>query len=191
MKELHDLHADLPPFSPGEKVWVYTPKNRKGLSKKLAHNYRGPYRIVEFLSPVQCVLRPMDNRRISTTVHVSRMKRCVDPASHPIRQPPEDMDEPYLLDSDFPDDSFASDQTNVEDTADQPPAPDNCPELADENTSEEDEESEEEDVNNVYSAEEIVSQRIRNGKPEYQIKWLAFPASQNTSEVAENILDSR
>lgn len=54
MKELHDLQAAAPPFSLGDKVWVYTPKNRKGLSKKLAHNYHGPYRIVEFISPVHC-----------------------------------------------------------------------------------------------------------------------------------------
>ena len=192
MRELHDLTASSPPFAVGDRVWVYTPKNRKGLSKKLAHNYHGPYRIVEFLSPVHCVLRAMDNRRISTTVHVARMKRYVDPASRPIRRPPDDIDELYLLDSDLPDDSFASDQTNADDTADQPPAPNDGPELANENTSEEDEESEEEvDMDNVYSAEEIVSQRLKNGKPEYQIKWLGFPASQNTWEDAENILDKR
>ena len=56
MKELHDLTASSPPFAVGDRVWVYTPKNRKGLSKKLAHNYHGPYRIVGFLSPVHCVL---------------------------------------------------------------------------------------------------------------------------------------
>ena len=36
MKELHDLQAVPPAFALGDKVWVYTPKNRKGLSKKLA-----------------------------------------------------------------------------------------------------------------------------------------------------------
>ena len=46
-------------------------------------------------------------------------------------------------------------------------------------------------MDNVYSAEEIVSQRLKNGKPEYQIKWLGFPDSQNTWEDAENILDKR
>ena len=81
MKKLHDLQAVLPPFSLGDKVWVYTPKNCKGLSKKLAHNYHGPYRIVEFLSPVHCFLRAMDNRRVSSIVYVARMKRYVDPAS--------------------------------------------------------------------------------------------------------------
>ena len=81
MKELHDLLAVLPPFSLGDKVWVYTPKNRKGLSKKLANNYHGPYCVVEFLSPFYCILRAMDNRHISTTVHVARMKYYLDRAS--------------------------------------------------------------------------------------------------------------
>lgn len=34
-------------------------------------------------------------------VHVARMKRYVDPASCPICQPPDDIDEPYLLYSDL------------------------------------------------------------------------------------------
>ena len=111
MKELHDLQAIPPPFSLGGKVWVYTPKNRKGLSKKIAHSYHGHYRIIEFLSPVHCVLRAMDNHCVSTRVHVARMKCYIDLACRPIRQLPDDIDEPYLLDSDLPEDSFASAHT--------------------------------------------------------------------------------
>ena len=194
MKELHDLHADTPPFSLGDKVWVYTPKNRKGLSKKLAHNYHGPYRIVEFLSPVHCVLRAMDNRRVSTTVHVSRMKRYIDPASRPIRQLPEDIDEPYLLDSDLPADSFASDQASPAETADPLPELIDCSDSDEESTSSDEEatlEDEVEPMDNVYAAEEIVKQRFRNGQPEFLIKWLGFPSSHNTWEKLENILDRR
>jgi len=106
---------------PYNKVWVYTLKNRKELSKKLAHDYHGPYRIVEFLSSVHCVLRAMDNRRVSTTVHIARMKRYVYLASHPIRQLPDDIDEPYLLDNVLPDDSFVSAHTPSADTPDQIP----------------------------------------------------------------------
>jgi len=193
MKKLPDLQAVLPPFSLGDKVWVYTPKNRKGLSKKLAHNYHGPYRIVEFLSPVHCVLRAMDNRRVSTTVHVARMKRYVDPASRPIRQLPDDINEPYLLDSDLPDDSFSGAQVPSAD------APDQIPELLDYSDSEDDdnvsnaEESDDDadQPDDIYTAEEIVKQRLRNGKPEYLIQWLSFPASHNAWESAENIFDKR
>ena len=38
MKELRDLQAVPPLFSLGDKVSVYTPKNHRGPSKKLAHN---------------------------------------------------------------------------------------------------------------------------------------------------------
>lgn len=71
MKDLHDRFAAPTRFQLGERVWIYTPKNHRGLCKKLAHNWHGPYRIVEFLSPVHCILRAVDNRRISTTAHVT------------------------------------------------------------------------------------------------------------------------
>ena len=110
MKDYHDLHAVPVKYQVGEQVWVYTPRNRKGLSKKLAHNYHGPYRIVKFLSPVHCILHASDNRRISTIVHVSRFKPYVSPDTRPIRQPPELIDEPYLAEEDFPADSFLDEQ---------------------------------------------------------------------------------
>ena len=56
MKDYHDVHAVPIRHQIGDSVWVYTPRNRKGLSKKLAHNWHGPYKIVEFLSPVHCIL---------------------------------------------------------------------------------------------------------------------------------------
>ena len=40
----------------------------------------------------------------------------------------------------------------------------------------------------VFPAEKVVKQRICDGKPEYLIKWLEFPASHTK---AENILDER
>lgn len=209
MKELFDHHSVSPPFTVGDKVWVFCPKNRKGLSKKLAHNYHGLFRIVECLSPVHCVLRATDNRRISSTVHVTRLKRYVDPSARPIRQPVDDTDEPYLLESDLPADSFVKEQANPTDS-------DNVPELVDvtdtdEEDSDGDEEKEclaqketntevdktlethEQDLtqDDVFPAEEIVKQRTRAGQREFLIKWLAFPTSHNTWEKAENILDNR
>lgn len=105
MKDYHDRTVVPLKYSLGDRVWVYTPKNRKGLSKKLAHNYHGQYCIVQFLSPVHCILRAMDNHRVSTTVHISRLKPYVDPADRPFRQPPNDVEEPFLAEDDLPDDS--------------------------------------------------------------------------------------
>ena len=42
MKDYHDRMAVPLKYRLGDCVRVYTPKNRKGLSKKLAHNYHGP-----------------------------------------------------------------------------------------------------------------------------------------------------
>lgn len=110
MKDLHDRFSEPTKFQLREHVWVYTPRKRKGLSKKLAHNWHGPYRIVEFLSPVHCVLRAVDNHRVSTTVHVTRLKRYVDPAHRPTREPITELDDPFLDEKDLPPDSFLSAQ---------------------------------------------------------------------------------
>ena len=145
------------------------------------------------LSRQYTVLRAMDNRRASTTVHVARMKRYVDPASRPIRQLPDDIDEPYLLDSDLPDDSFSGAHVPSADAPDQIPELLDCSDSEDfdnvSNAGESDDDADQPD--DVYTAEEIVKQRLRNGQPEYFIKWLGFPASYDTWEPAENILDKR
>lgn len=47
----------------------------------------------------------MDNQRVSTTVHVSQLKCYIDRASHPIRQPLEDVEDrdlPNLVPRAFP-----------------------------------------------------------------------------------------
>jgi len=91
MKDNYDRHATSTSYAIGDKVWVYTPKTKRGLSRNLLFSWHGLYTIVAQASPVNYVLRAADNRRISTTVHVSRMKSYVDPASWPIRCPPEDV----------------------------------------------------------------------------------------------------
>ena len=73
MKEQHDKRSRCVPYEVGQSVWVYTPKQRKGLSKKLLHNYHGPYRIVSKLSPVHFKLRTLDNRVVSIPAHANRL----------------------------------------------------------------------------------------------------------------------
>ena len=131
MKDYHDLHAVPVRFQVGDSVWVYTPRSRKGLSKKLAHNWHGPYRIVQFLSPVHCILRALDNHRVSTTVHVSRLKRYFSPDTRPIRQPTELVDDAYLQEGDLPADSFLQPDAQVpdsdsEETASDTAEPETC-----------------------------------------------------------------
>lgn len=240
MKDLHDRYAEPTQFQLGDRVWVFCPKNRKGVSKKLAHNYHGPYWIVEFLSPVHCILRATHNRRVSTTVHVSRLKRYIDPADRPSREPLFQVDEPFLADSDLPTDSFISEDLNLDlsrhqalaesDDVDTAPSPaTNVPPvsaaslvrppsslgpklsgfsstptpaasepavslasasrlLADSDGAPTDLAV---DRSTVYQAERIMRHRIRNGKPQFLLKWSGFPHDQNTWEPREHLLDDR
>ena len=61
MKDYYDRNASPSTYVVGSKVWVYTPKTRKGSSKKLLHNWHGPYRIVIFtyLTQVPQTIPPM------------------------------------------------------------------------------------------------------------------------------------
>ena len=103
MKEYYDRNASQPLFEIGQRVWVYTPKTKKGLSKKLLYNWFGPYRIVEQSSPVHYRLRSKNNKKVTFSVHANRMKPFVDPALRPIEPPiDDDPTEPYLDESDIP-----------------------------------------------------------------------------------------
>ena len=63
MEENYYRNASQLLFEIGQRVWVYTPKTKKGLSKKLLYNWFGLYRIVEQSSPFRfitgcaCVLK--------------------------------------------------------------------------------------------------------------------------------------
>lgn len=114
MKDLHDGFAEPTKFHLGDRCWVFTPKQKKGVSPKLMHAWHGPYRIVKFLSPVHLVFRALDNRRVSTTVHASRMKCYIDPADRPTRPPPITVEEPYLANTDLPSDSFSAETADQE-----------------------------------------------------------------------------
>ena len=85
MKARYDQSARPVPYTVGQRVWVYTPKHRKGLSKKLLHNFHGPYRIVEKLSPVHFKLRTLENKPVNTPVHANRLKPYFDPKIVPSR----------------------------------------------------------------------------------------------------------
>ena len=98
MKDLYDRKSKPYPYKVGDLVWLFTPKTQKGLSKKLLHNWHGPYRLVEQLSPVNVKLRTRDNRLLPTPVHVNRLKPCTDPVARPL-DPPADQDDPISNDS--------------------------------------------------------------------------------------------
>ena len=107
MKDYYDQKTKEPVFEAGQRVWVYIPRTRKGLSKNLMHNWLGPYRIVEKLSPVHFKFRTVAKKKVAFSCHANRMKPFVDPNLRTIDSPLfDDPAEPYLDESDIPKDCF-------------------------------------------------------------------------------------
>ena len=115
MKAHYDQQAKPTKYKVGQKVWIYTPKTKKGLSKKLLYKWHGPFRIVKQLSPVNFQLRTQANRLLSAPVHVNRMKLYFDPDGRPTHSPDVDIEHDDLMldESELPEDSFASETTMV------------------------------------------------------------------------------
>ena len=106
MKVQYDKSSRPIQYDIGSKVWVYTPKVPRGYSKKLTHNFHGPYLIVAKLSPVHFKLCTLDNRPVSVPVHANLMKPYYDPTERPICPPDTDLVIPDLDDTDLPSESF-------------------------------------------------------------------------------------
>ena len=215
MKAQYDKAAVDAPFEVGQHVWVFIPKPRKGLSKKLRHMWSGPFRICAQLSPVHYQLRTCDNRLVATVVHTNHMKPFYDPADRPILPPiDDDPNEPTLLESDLPDASFEQPSHPVAEAISPGGALDATPNNVTDDSSPPDDDNEDNsetdvldsevvappnnvavdslDLNqdsDVYTVKKIVKKRQRNGKVQYLVKWAGFPASQSTWEPEEHILD--
>ncbi|GFX19507.1 retrovirus-related Pol polyprotein from transposon 412 [Trichonephila clavipes] len=52
MKTRYDARATGHDFHEGDKVWLWNPKRRKGLSPKLQTNWEGPYTVLKRLNDV-------------------------------------------------------------------------------------------------------------------------------------------
>lgn len=209
MKEYYDRKAKEPDFIEGSKVWVFIPKTYKGLSRKLLHNFHGPYRVVERLSPVHFRLRTCSNKPVSSIVHANRMKHYIDPTDRPIEPPTNILEELYLSEHDIPFDSFAPTTNNTTDTptgvaTDTQPAdltnPD--PDTTDTPTVEVNTPPTDQSTNDaisrvlidnttVFSAEKLLKSRKHNGQTQYLVKWEGYPVSEATWEPISNILDHR
>lgn len=72
MKARYDAHVTTRPFSPGERVWLYNPIRKKGLSPKLQRNWQGPFIVIKRLSDVVYRIRRKDRSR-ALVVHRDRL----------------------------------------------------------------------------------------------------------------------
>uniref|UniRef100_H3AYN2 Integrase p58-like C-terminal domain-containing protein n=1 Tax=Latimeria chalumnae TaxID=7897 RepID=H3AYN2_LATCH len=50
MKRRYDLKSCQSTYKPGDKVWLYNPRRKKGQSPKLMSDWEGPYAVMEGLS---------------------------------------------------------------------------------------------------------------------------------------------
>ncbi|XP_062591603.1 uncharacterized protein LOC134253110 [Saccostrea cucullata] len=82
-KERHDRAAKDTHFTKGDKIWLFTPTTKPGLSPKLTHNWHGPYEIIERLSNVTYRLQDPDHKSKTFTAHANRMKPYLDPNDRP------------------------------------------------------------------------------------------------------------
>ena len=82
-KANYDKKAKEVSYSIGQRAWLFTPNNRKGLSSKLTHNWHGPYRILAKKSPVNYLLDSNDERNYMQIVHVNRLKPFISYDSRP------------------------------------------------------------------------------------------------------------
>jgi hypothetical protein len=58
-----------------DRVYVYSPTNKTGISRKLVSHWSGPYRIIAIENPSVYRLQPADGRQIrDIRVHVSRLR---------------------------------------------------------------------------------------------------------------------
>ena len=200
MKLQYDQHATLTDFAIGQRVWAFTPKTKKGLSRKLLHNWHGPYRVIQKLSPAHYLLRTATNNRVTTAVHVNRLKPYYDPSDRPLQVPPEDdLQVPYLAEHELPDDSFGLPEGQNQPTPEPqpigqatPPNPPAQPENSADPTAEMTSGDETLDDANVYQVERILKTRTRrDGTREYLIKWQGYSSRQNTWKPEANILDKQ
>ena len=68
-------------YALGDRVYLLKQANKKGVSKKLSHKWKGPFTVVEVLSENNYLIRADANQK-KQLVHANRLKRCFKPPSN-------------------------------------------------------------------------------------------------------------
>lgn len=76
-KDYYDSTSSDTVYKVGDKVWLHQPSVKKGLSRKLARPWCGPYTIVKKLSDVVFRIQKDGRGRKRTVVHFNRLKPCL------------------------------------------------------------------------------------------------------------------
>lgn len=75
----YDAKTEQKLYNVTDKVWIFTPSKKPGLSPKLTHNWHGPFEITKKLSDVTFVAKSCDDKNTIQTVHINRLKPFTDP----------------------------------------------------------------------------------------------------------------
>ncbi|UYV75771.1 hypothetical protein LAZ67_13001284 [Cordylochernes scorpioides] len=82
-KRLYDAKHREVSYQPGDKVWIFIPVRKIGISEKLIKRYFGPYKVTRRISDVTYEVESLDTtnrrRKPKEIVHVVRMKNYRDP----------------------------------------------------------------------------------------------------------------
>ena len=94
-KRSHRQNAGIrfTPFKEGEKVWLYGPPSKKGLSKKLlAERWTGPYVVIKKLGETLYKVRAERGKRHTKIVNHRRLKRHYERPNHLVAESGEDSE---------------------------------------------------------------------------------------------------
>ena len=72
-KRNYDQRQYGKPYAPGDFVWFYNPRRKKGISVKLARNWQGPYLVLKRLNDTTYRIQK-DKKAIPRVVHYDRLK---------------------------------------------------------------------------------------------------------------------
>lgn len=97
MKRIQET-SGVNPFFEGDLVWLYTPHKLKGLSKKLQFPWKGPFRVIKRVGPVNVQLETLTAKRIKQVVNIARLKKYVNP-SPPMIEPEIEEDDMFDYDA--------------------------------------------------------------------------------------------
>jgi hypothetical protein len=87
----HDRKCRAATFVVGDYCWLLDTATLKGVSKKLSHRFKGPYRVVQVIDDANFKLKTLTGRK-TIIVNKSRLKRCYE------RKILQEMDDNNLLD---------------------------------------------------------------------------------------------
>ena len=174
-KEYYDRNARDPRFEIGDLVWVYTPRTKKGLTKKLSHFWHGPFQIVGKVSDTTFKVRTSDNRGIPKAIHANRMKPFYSQDSRPSQPLTANDDGSQELDeNELPEDSFENDNDAVD--IDNSTSQNADTEVQGSNKAEK-----------TFYVEKITGHKKVRNEILYRIKWLGYPENESTWEPAHHI----